>query len=139
VKGIMTPYQKWKWPRIHTAKWCLHPGANAGADGSDSDIKHVIFRYAEVLLMAAEALNESQGGPTDKAYHYINAVRERARYTPQGIQSQPADLQAGMSQAEFRKAVQEERRVELAFEWKRWYDIKRWGKVVESFTKSDAY
>lgn len=139
IKGVMTPYQKWKWPRIHTAKWCLHPGTNAGADGSDSDIKHVIFRYAEVLLMAAEALNESKGGPTEKAYSYINAVRARARYTPQGVQNYPADLATGMSQTDFRKAVQEERRIELAFEWKRWYDIKRWGQVVDAFTRQGAY
>ncbi len=138
IKGVMTPWNKFRWPKIHTAKWCLFPGDNAGADGADSDIKHVIFRYAEVLLMAAEAINESKGGPTAEAYSYLNAVRARARYTPQGQQAYPADA-AGMTQAQFRAAVREERRVELAFEWKRWYDIKRWNIVVESFTKPDAF
>ncbi|MFE7087046.1 RagB/SusD family nutrient uptake outer membrane protein [Sphingobacterium spiritivorum] len=139
VKGVMTSYQKWKWPRIHMAKWCLYPGKNASAEGSDSDNKYVIFRYAEVLLMAAEAINEANGGPTSAAYSYINAVRARARYTPEGSRSYPADLQSGMSQDAFRQAVREERRVELAFEWKRWYDLKRWGVIVEAFNGATAY
>jgi len=139
IKGVMTPYQNWKWPKIHTAKWCLYPGENANAEGADSDIKHVIFRYAEVLLIAAESLNESNGGPTAKAYEYINEVRKRAR-NKGGVESTtPANLTPGMSQADFRQAVRDERRVELAFEWKRWYDIKRWNVVVESFTGPDAY
>ena len=140
VKGIMTPYTKWKWPRIHTAKWCLYPGANANAEGADSDIKHVIFRYAEVLLMAAESLNESNGGPTAKAYEYLNAIRKRARNRPNGVVSTtPADIPSGLDQAAFRNAVREERRVELAFEWKRWYDLKRWDMVEEAFTSPNAY
>lgn len=139
IKGVMTPYQKWRWPRIHTAKWCLYPGANASAEGSNSDIKHVIFRYAEVLLIAAEALNEANGGPTAEAYQYINAVRARARNTPEGQQEYPADLQAGMSQQTFRDAVREERRIELAFEWKRWYDLKRWKMVPEAFKGAGSF
>lgn len=138
IKGVMTPYQQWKWPKIHTAKWCLFPGEGANAEGADSDIKHVIFRYAEVLLMAAESINESNG-PTDKAYEYINAVRRRARNTPQGVREIPVDLQAGLSQSAFRDAVREERRVELAFEWKRWYDLKRWDIMVQAFTSEGAY
>ncbi|MGK9118570.1 RagB/SusD family nutrient uptake outer membrane protein [Olivibacter jilunii] len=139
IKGVMTPYQQWRWPRIHTAKWCLYPGANANAEGADSDIKHVIFRYAEILLMAAESLNESNGGPTAKAYEYLNAVRQRARNTPNGVRTFPTDIPVGLNQAAFRDAVREERRVELAFEWKRWYDLKRWDIVVEAFTKEGAY
>lgn len=139
IKGVMTPYQKWKWPMIHTSKWCLYPGAGANAEGADSDIKHVIFRYAEVLLMAAESINESNGAPNAKAYEYINEVRARARNQGGTAVSYPKDLSMGMSQAEFREAVREERRVELAFEWKRWYDIKRWDVVVESFAGNGAF
>lgn len=139
IRGVMTPYQNWRWPRIHTAKWCLFPGAGANAEGGDSDIKHVIFRYAEVLLMAAESLNESSGGPTEKAYEYLNAVRRRARHTPEGTNTYPTDVPTGIGQAAFRDAVREERRVELAFEWKRWYDLKRWDMVVEAFTRDGAY
>ncbi|MGO1243784.1 MAG: RagB/SusD family nutrient uptake outer membrane protein [Sphingobacterium sp.] len=139
IKGIMTPYQQWRWPRIHTAKWCLYPGSNASSEGSNSDIKHVIFRYAEVLLIAAEAINEANGGPTADAYKYINEVRGRARKTPQGPQTYPTDLQTGISQQDFRDAVREERRLELAFEWKRWYDLKRWKIVSDAFKQSDGY
>lgn len=138
VRGVMTPYQQWRWPRIHMAKWCLFPGAGANAEGADSDIKHVIFRYAEVLLMAAESINESDG-PTERAYEYINAVRRRARNRPNETATYPADLAVGLSQAQFRELIREERRVELAFEWKRWYDLKRWRIVVEAFTGEGAY
>lgn len=138
VKGVMTPYTKWRWPRIHIAKWCLYPGSSA-ADGTLSDHNYNIFRYAEVLLIAAEAINEASGGPNAKAYEYINKVRTRAR-NYDGAQTEfPANLIAGMSQADFRAAVREERRVELAFEWKRWYDIKRWDIGTEVFTGSNSY
>ena len=139
VKGVMTPFPQWKWPRIHLAKWCIYPGSSAGADGANSDHNYNIFRYAEVLLMAAEAINESNGGPTAKAYEYINKVRARARNFGGTQTDFPADLQAGMTQADFRAAVREERRIELAFEWKRWYDLKRWGSAAEAFNGPNSY
>lgn len=138
VNGIMTPYTKWRWPRIHIAKWCLYPGASA-ADGTLSDHNYNIFRYAEVLLIAAEAINEANGGPNAKALEYINTVRIRARNYGGTQSDYPANLAVGMSQADFRAAVHEERRVELAFEWKRWYDIKRWDIGTEVFTGQNSY
>lgn len=72
-----------------------------------------VLRYADVLLMLAEAINE-QTGPAN-AYQYINAVRRRA-----GL----GDL-SGLSQDAFRTAIRHERRVELAFENDRWFDLKR--------------
>lgn len=139
VDGIMTPYTEWTWPRIHIGKWNINPGQNANADASISDHNLVIFRYAEVLLIAAEALNEAKGGPTAQAYEYINRVRERARNQGGQISQYPEDLQQGLSQEEFRRAVREERTLELAFEWKRWYDLKRWGLVEEAFTGPDSF
>lgn len=139
VNGVMTPYTAWRWPRIHLAKWCLYPGSNATQDGTLSDHNYTIFRYAEVLLIAAEAINESTGNPTAKAYEYVNAVRTRARNYGGTSSDFPANLQSGMSQAEFRSAVREERRVELAFEWKRWYDLVRWGTAKEAFTGVNSY
>ena len=78
------------------------------------------MRYAEVLLIAAEAAVEI--GRTSEADQYINMVRERARNgngsgTPS---ASPADI-SGATVAD----VLEERRLELAFEQKRWYDIVR--------------
>ena len=72
-----------------------------------------VLRYSDVLLMLAEAINE-QSGPGN-AYQYINLVRSRA-----GL----AGL-SGLNQETFRTAIRHERRVELAFENDRWFDLKR--------------
>ncbi len=75
----------------------------------------IIFRYAEVLLSYAEAQNEATG-PDQSVYGAINQVRERSELPP---------LKPGLNQDEMRKAIHRERRVELAFEEKRWYDLLR--------------
>lgn len=111
--------------RPHIAKYFLFPGA-AGANNRDSEHNYIAMRYAEVLLIAAEAGNELFG-PTAETIGYINEIRQRARNgapgsTPSAI---PADLPSNLNQASFRDAVLEERRIELAFEFKRWYDVKR--------------
>lgn len=138
--GVMTPYTEWTWPRIHMAKWCLSRGENCiSSDGATSDHNYNLFRYAEVLLIAAECLNEANGAPTASAYTYLNAVRARARNYAGSQTDFPADFQSGMSQAEFRAAVREERRIELAFEWKRWFDLVRWGIAKEAFTGANSY
>ncbi len=139
IDGVMKPYTEFTWPYIHIAKWGINPGANANGDGTQSDHNYVIFRYAEVLLMAAEALNEANGGPTPEAYRYLNAVRARARNKGGVVGTFPEDLAPGLSQEAFRQAVRDERVYELAFEWKRWYDLKRWGIVVDAFTGPDSF
>lgn len=73
-----------------------------------------VLRYADVLLMLAEAINE-QSGPTSESYTYLNQIRGRA-----GL----AAL-LGLSQQAFREKVLHERRIELAFENWRWFDLKR--------------
>lgn len=73
-----------------------------------------VLRYSDVLLMLAEAINE-QGAPTTEAYTYLNKVRHRAGLTDA----------AGLDQQSFRDTVAHERRVELAFENWRWFDLKR--------------
>ena len=79
-----------------------------------------IYRYAETLLLYAEALNEL--GRTAEAYPFVNQVRARAGLAP---------LAAGLSQAAFRDAVAHEERVELAFEDKRWFQLLRLGTAVQ--------
>jgi hypothetical protein len=85
----------------------------------------IYFRYAEILLNFAEAANEAGGadivpaGSTLSARTAINLIRSRT-----GI-AMP-DLPAGMSQSAMRDAVRYERRVELAFEEHRFYDVRRW-------------
>lgn len=78
-----------------------------------------VYRYAEVLLFLAESLNE-QGKPAEAAV-YLNQVRSRA-----GLAATKA-----ASQTDMREAIFKERRVELAFENKRWFDIKRTGRIKE--------
>lgn len=85
-----------------------------------SGVNYTVMRYADILLIAAEAINESD--PTSpKKYEWINMVRERAR---NGIESDLPDLNA-LTQDQFRTAVIEERRFELAFENQRAWDLKR--------------
>ena len=80
----------------------------------NSPLNFPILRYADVLLMKAEALNEL--GQTELAEDYLNMVRNRAELD---------DIQTGLSQADFREAVLHERRIELAFEGQRWFDLIR--------------
>ncbi|HEX2094692.1 MAG TPA: RagB/SusD family nutrient uptake outer membrane protein [Longimicrobiaceae bacterium] len=97
----------------------LDPQATTGA-GDENDI--ILIRYADVLLMLAEAINEASG-PTAEAYAAANAVRNRA-----GL----ANLPAGLSQQQFREAVQVERRYEFVLEGHVYFDMQRhwsWSKA----------
>ncbi|NQV01992.1 MAG: RagB/SusD family nutrient uptake outer membrane protein [Bacteroidia bacterium] len=85
-----------------------------------------LMRYAEVLLIFAEAENELNG-PTGLAYDAINQVRERAR---NGNPDVLPDLQ-GLSQDQFREAVLAERRHEFVNEGQRWYDLVRTNNLIE--------
>lgn len=87
----------------------------------------VYFRYAEVLLNYAEALNEFSG-PTDDVNNVIFQLRKRAGIIAGG--DKRYGLPAGISQDKMRSIIQNERRVELAFEEQRFYDIRRW-KIAE--------
>jgi hypothetical protein len=111
-------------PSAYIAKYARFTGTTSNGNGRGSEHNYAQMRYAEVLLIAAEALNEIQPGSTDK-YTYVNRVRARARNS-NGVTSGlfPEDV-AGLSQDDFRTMILEERKWELAFEFKRWYDIAR--------------
>lgn len=83
---------------------------------TDNSANYVIFRYAEILLSYAEAQNEASG-PDASVYEAIRKVRARVELPP---------LPDGLNQEQMRKAIHRERRVELAVEAKRWYDLLRW-------------
>jgi hypothetical protein len=85
-------------------------------NGLSSGQNYYYFRYAEVLLNYAEAQNEAVG-PDQSVYTAINQVRSRV---------QLPGLTPGLSQTDMRTAIRRERRVELAFEDKRWFDLMRW-------------
>jgi hypothetical protein len=88
--------------------------------GGDND--WIFIRYAEVLLNYAEAQNEA-AGPDASVYSAVNLVRQRA--------GQP-DL-SGLGQAEMRERIRNERRVELAFEEHRFWDVRRWKQGATYF------
>jgi hypothetical protein len=95
------------------------------ANESESEVNYTVIRYADILLIAAEALNETDESNNDK-YTWVNKVRERAR---NGVATDLPDL-SGLSQDQFRTAVLEERRFELAFEGQRAWDLKRRGQFL---------
>ncbi|HVG15318.1 MAG TPA: RagB/SusD family nutrient uptake outer membrane protein [Chitinophagaceae bacterium] len=96
----------------------------AGASGAN----YIYFRYTEVLLGYAEAQNEAVG-PDASVYSAINAIRSRV-----GLPALPANL----SQSQMRDAIRLERRIELCFENKRFFDIKRW-KIGEQVLTTDLH
>ncbi|MEJ7767854.1 MAG: RagB/SusD family nutrient uptake outer membrane protein [Chitinophagaceae bacterium] len=104
----------------------LYDGAN-WAVNSATNLRRpwVHFRYAEVLLNYAEALNEAQG-PVADVYSSINQVRVRA--------GMPA-LPTALTKDQMRLRIQNERRVELCFEEHRFFDVRRWKKGEEFFNK----
>ena len=101
--------------------YCKYWDREAEPEGLNSDQNYPYMRYSEVLLMYAEALNEVNNGPTDAAYDAINEVRDRAfKDAGSGIH----DL-SGLTYTQFRKAILDERRWELALEGSRWFDLVR--------------
>lgn len=124
-------------PRPHIAKYFRFPGPQEAGDDRSSDHHYNLYRYADVLLIAAEAIAESKG-VTPEAIGYVNQIRKRARFNG-GMETEfPANVDPGISTAEFIDVVREERRLEFAFEFKRWYDIKRWGILEEAFSGPNA-
>lgn len=96
------------------------PDGRNGAGGGNIRI----LRYADVLLMAAEALNEN--GKPQEALVYLNQVRTRARG------NRPASVLPNITvtnREQLRQRIWQERRVELAMEQHRWFDLLRQGRV----------
>lgn len=110
----------------------------------DGSINYVAIRFADVLLWDAEALNES--GNTAAALVPLNRVRKRARESYlydsnlPGFGTVPDELLPDIvstNQAEVRKAIRHERRVELGFEFHRYFDLIRWGADYASQALND--
>ena len=82
----------------------------------------ILLRYADVLLMYAEALNEIQYDASEGslALKYLNAVRQRAGISNLTAKQLP-------TQEKFRKGILVERQREFPYEWQRWFDLVRMG------------
>ncbi|WP_157962778.1 RagB/SusD family nutrient uptake outer membrane protein [Chitinophaga deserti] len=99
---------------LYTRKFLDRPIAN-----NEGKNNWPVLRYADVLLMYAEALNET--GATGEAIKPLNEVRKRAN-----LEDAPDN-----GQVDLRKVIQHERRVELCFEGHRWLDLLRTGTMLE--------
>ena len=119
------------------AKWDIEKYMTNGKVINDdkSNVNWYFLRYADVLLLYAEALNEWKQGPTDEAYKAINMVRRRGFGLPVETDNSASDL-SGLSYDEFQKAVRNERAYELAFEGHRRQDLVRWGIYYDSIRKT---
>lgn len=112
-----------------------------------SGLNFCLVRYSDIVLLKAEALIE-QNKNLDEARQLINSVREKAKrsidadYTPVDLDPNKANYEVGLypndskwTQDYARKAVRMERRLELAMEGNRWFDLVRWGTVVPTVNK----
>lgn len=117
-----------------------------------SPLNFIFVRYADILLLKAEALIE-QNKSLETARSLINQVRQKAarsvdaNYTPVDLNPMLANYNVGLypssrwTQDYARKAVRMERRLELAMEGNRWFDLVRWGTVVDvmnTYFKSES-
>jgi starch-binding outer membrane protein, SusD/RagB family len=118
------------WPKTgYTARKNIHPTFSWNP-GVAVARPAMLFRLAEIYLMYAEALNESDPTNPD-VLKYLNEVRMRG-----GL---PA-LSAGLSQAQIREEIHLERRIELIFEGKRFFDVRRWKKVdIDGYRQGGIY
>ena len=97
------------------------PPTKAALDQKHTDVNIPLMRYANVLLMKAEALNDL--GRTGEAIPLINDVRRVHGNMP---------AMTGTTQAEVQAQIEHERMIEFPLENLRWYDLRRWGKTAEA-------
>jgi len=93
-----------------------------------SELNYILLRYADVLLMYAEAQNEANG-PDASVYDAINEVRARAGMPP---------VDETLDQDGLREEIRHERRIELAGEGFYYYDVRRWG-IAPDVLNGDIY
>ncbi|MBI9039824.1 RagB/SusD family nutrient uptake outer membrane protein [Lutibacter sp.] len=109
---------------LFCAKYQNSDGGQADEYDWRSGINERIMRYADVLLMYAECLNET--GDTPGAYTYIQKVRDRVGLPDLNI------VKAGMNQVQMREQIGHERFLEFPLEGHRFDDIRRWGWLQDS-------
>lgn len=101
--------------------------------GNESSNDFPVIRYADVLLIYAEANNELD--KPDLAHQYINMVRKRARFDGTTYQNAVPDY-VGLSKDQFRDAILAERRFEFVAEGQRWFDLVRMNKLTTEVPKA---
>ncbi len=111
-------------PASNQGKW--QDPAKVSGDGAGYNF--IVYRYADLILVKAEAENEVNGATT-VAYTELNKVRNRA-----GL----PNLTAGLTKDQFRDSVLKERNLELALEQIRWFDLKRTDRLKSTLTANGA-
>lgn len=112
---------------VRVLKWQVDPAQNGGDAGND----YFIFRYADVLLMKAEALNELNG-PTAEAVNLVNQVRNRSISPPRPLSA------ASFNRDTFRAQILRERSTELGWEATRRTDLIRHNRFTAAWTNKPA-
>lgn len=145
LRLTLPSWQVWK-----IGKFRRYPVRNAAYQFTDADTNWPVYRYAEVLLIYAEALNEINNGPTAEVFNVLNQLRARARNVngdgsraylhqdvlPRNISAKSTilpDISATNypDYASMKNYIMDERARELGGEAKRWFDLVRWGNLVE--------
>jgi len=127
VKDNYTLYNN-KWSKL----WTTEGNALGKTSEGSTGINYPYMRYADVLLMYAEAANELNDGPTDKAVECLRTVHARA--FEDGDPNFITEAQA--SKEDFQKAVLDERKWEFAGENSRWRDLVRTNTYAEELMYS---
>lgn len=107
--------------RRYFKKFLDSASASSILNNADWPINFPILRGEDVMLMYAEAVNETNGGPNQEALTLVNRIRKRAGLNAIDI----------LSKQDFRIALEKERRSEFAWEGLYWYDLIRTGRVLE--------
>ena len=106
------------------------PDAEGNGSASDGSQDFYVIRYADILLMRAEAMAET--GDISGATALVNQVR--ARVDMPSVES----VEGTVGQQQMIDIVRHERRVELALEGLRFMDLKRWGEIEDAFNRAIA-
>ncbi|WP_185968972.1 RagB/SusD family nutrient uptake outer membrane protein [Carboxylicivirga sp. M1479] len=148
---LKTDYPEMHWESWKIGKYRRYPVRNPDFVFSDYDIHWPVLRYADVLLIYAEALNELNNGPNDEVFMALNELRKRVRnvngdatreylhedYLPRDL-TYDANILPDISAADYsdyesmKEYIMLERARELGGECKRWFDLVRWGKLVDN-------
>ena len=145
--------QPWK-----IGKFRRYPVRSSSFVFNDYGVHWPVLRYAEILLIYAEALTEINNGPTEEVFRVLNELRARARNVngdgtreylhedvlPRNL-TYDASILADISSTDYpdytslNKYIMDERARELGGETKRWFDLVRWGKLVDNIQFLDEH
>lgn len=145
LRLTLPSWQVWK-----IGKFRRYPVRSSSYQFRDADMNWPVFRYAEVLLIYAEALNEVNNGPNSEIFNALNQLRARARnvngngsrdYLHQDVLPRSLSVNSSIlpdisstnypDYMSMKNYIMDERARELGGEAKRWFDLVRWGNLVE--------